>query len=87
MFSLVSTKFLAMRNISLYSVHVFFIIFFSQVLAELRPASRLKHAKSVDEEIGTCVLNGLRYENIPLAMTKKIEGYIRRYQVRTQTRP
>ena len=82
MFSLVSTKFLAMRNISLYSVH-----FFSQVLAELRPASRLKHAKSVDEEIGTCVLNGMRYENIPLAMTKKIEGYIRRYQVGTQTRP
>ena len=81
-FSLVSTKFLAMRNISLYSVH-----FFSQVLAELRPASRLKHAKSVDEEIGTCVLNGVRYENIRLAISKKIEGQIKRYQVGTQTRP
>ena len=62
-------------------------IFLSQVLAELRPATRLKHAKSVDEEIGTMVLNGVRYSNIPQAMTKNIEGYVRRYKTGTQTRP
>ena len=43
------------------------------MVAELRPAKKLKHPKCLDEGKGILIVNGTVYSNIPSAVTKIIE--------------
>ena len=54
------------------SYQFFFVLF--QVVAELRPAKRLKHEKVIDEEKLTVSFGGVRYGNFSLAISKKFEA-------------
>ena len=44
------------------------------MVAELRPAKRLKHEKVIDEEKLTVSFGGVRYGNFSMAISKKFEA-------------
>ena len=44
------------------------------MVAELRPAKRLKHAKVIDEVTTTVTVGGVRYGNFSMAISKKFEA-------------